>query len=246
MNVSNKKSKAKLGVKKSSEPLGKPVAAVERALSILDAFRKSSSPLWLHEISEHTGLYKSTVLRLLETMQSKGYILRISDGRYQLGAVLFELGSAYQASFQLEHLVKPVLESLSKITGESATFYMRAGDMRQCMWRIESQQPVRDVLRSGQMFPIGNTSAGQVFTEYDKELEKIEIKNFKSLIKESSKVGDDQTASIASPVFDAKGFVGALAISGPEARFTNSAINEMKKELAKAVETLNKQLGYFG
>ena len=222
----------------------KPVAAVERALRVLNVFRHTRSPLWLHEISDATGLFKSTILRLLDTLQLHGYIVRLADGRYQLGAVIFELGSAYQATFQLEHLVQPILEQLSDVTGESATFYVREGDMRQCMWRVESPQSVRDVLRPGQLLTIGGTATGQVFRDFDSGKAIKISKNLKKMVRESSKIEDDQTASISIPIFGARGFVGALSVAGPTGRFTRSSVARMKGNLAEAAAKLYQQLGH--
>ena len=44
------------------------VAAVERALSVLGAFRDGDASLSLHELAARTGLYKSTILRLLVSL----------------------------------------------------------------------------------------------------------------------------------------------------------------------------------
>lgn len=244
MASSKGKNKAKVSTKTETNNVHKPVAAVKRALSILSAFRNAKNPLWLHEISEHTGLYKSTALRLLETMQEDGYIFRMSDGRYQLGALVFELGAAYQASFQLEHLVQPVLEKLSKLTNESATFYLRSGNMRQCMWRVESPQAVRDILLKGQMLEMGKSSDSQVFIEFEKKQGELAASNWVNLIRYSSREDADPTASISSPVFDHNGFVGVLTISGPAERFTKDNVKKMTSELIQEVEALSDSLGH--
>lgn len=223
----------------------KPVAAVERALRVLDVFRGAHSPLWLGEISAETGLFKSTTLRLLETLRSSGYVVRLADGRYRPGAAVLELATAYKATFQLEQLVQPILESLAERTGESATFYVRQGDKRQCMWRVESKQPVRDVLLPGQLLEIGDTSAGQVFREFDLG-EAISSSNKKTMLRESSKVDDDQTASLCMPVFDANEFVGAMALSGPVGRFTRTKVRSLKKILVEAATDLSRLLGHKG
>ena len=60
------------------------VAAVDRALSILDAL--TDEKISLAELSKRTGLYKSTVLRLAKSLERFGYILRTDDGSYRLGA----------------------------------------------------------------------------------------------------------------------------------------------------------------
>ena len=222
----------------------KPVAAVERALSILNAFRGEVNPLNLFEISEKTGLYKSTALRLLETLQSHGYILKLDDGRYQLGAIVFELGAVYQKSFKLENHIQPVLEKLSVETDESATFYIRHGDVRQCMWRVESPQSVRDVLLVGQTLKMGESSDSQVFNDFDQITGGIDLSELSEYIRESSRADNDPTASVSSPVFGVDGFIGVLTISGPAERFTPTVVEEIRGKLISTVTNLSHELGF--
>src|SRR5256885_8835193 len=81
------------------------VAAVERALSILEAFAEADDMLTLAELAKRTGLYKSTILRLSKSLESHGYLLRTADGNYRLGAKLLYLGSLYQRHFRTADVV---------------------------------------------------------------------------------------------------------------------------------------------
>ncbi|MEJ1978747.1 MAG: helix-turn-helix domain-containing protein [Acetobacteraceae bacterium] len=78
------------------------VASVERALSVVAAFAASTSPLTLAELARATGLYNSTVLRLLVSLERGGYVVRGGDGRYGLGTMAFRLGLAYERSHGFE------------------------------------------------------------------------------------------------------------------------------------------------
>ena len=55
---------------------GGTVAAVERALEVLQAFRVQDASLTLADLEERTGLYKSTILRLAATLENFGYLSR--------------------------------------------------------------------------------------------------------------------------------------------------------------------------
>ena len=74
------------------------VEAVDRALSILDAFHEGADELSLAALARATGLYKSTILRLLATLEGRGYVLRTQAGRYRLGAAVWRLGSLYSSA----------------------------------------------------------------------------------------------------------------------------------------------------
>ena len=86
------------------------VAAVDRALSILDAL--TDDKVTLAELAKRTGLYKSTVLRLLKSLERFGYVFRSADGSYRLGSKVLTLGALYQRHYRTSEIVPPVLERL--------------------------------------------------------------------------------------------------------------------------------------
>jgi DNA-binding IclR family transcriptional regulator len=95
------------------EPRASGVAAVERALAILAAYREGDAALGLADLAQRTGLYKSTILRLIASLERFRFIARLDDGRYQLGPALLHLGSLYQRSLRLEQHVLPALRRLA-------------------------------------------------------------------------------------------------------------------------------------
>ena len=108
------------------------VAAVDRAFEILNAFRADKPILTLAEISKSTGLYKSTILRLMGSLEKYGFIWQRADGTYQLGAGTLALAGVFQEAFDLRQYVEPVLEDLVRESGESASFFIRDGDHQVC------------------------------------------------------------------------------------------------------------------
>jgi len=88
------------------------VAAVDRALSILAAFEDAPEPMTLAELARRTKMYKSTLLRLMTSLQEFGYLVQFADGRYHLGPTPFRLGAVYQRSNNLHDRVVPLLRQL--------------------------------------------------------------------------------------------------------------------------------------
>ena len=74
------------------------VAAVERALTVVDAFRERDHSLTLTELSRRTGFYKSTILRLADSLGKFGYLHRLDDGSFRLGPKPLLLGARLPAS----------------------------------------------------------------------------------------------------------------------------------------------------
>ena len=114
------------------------VEAVERALTILEAFREGEEALSLAALAEKTGFYKSTILRLAASLERFGYLAREPSGLFRLGPSLWRLGSLYRRSFDLGEHVRPELRRLVEATTETASFYVREGNERVCLYRLNS------------------------------------------------------------------------------------------------------------
>src|SRR6266513_5017722 len=138
------------------------VAAVDRALSILDAFAEHDQKLTLAELSKRTKLYKSTVLRLTKSLEKFGYLRRADDGAYRFGSKVLFLGSLYQRHFHTLDLVPQILRQMVDEIEEGASFYVRDGDHRVCLHRIDSKRAVRDSVHEGERLPLTVGALGHV------------------------------------------------------------------------------------
>src|SRR3954466_4474763 len=141
-------------------------AAVDRALSLLLAFRQGDKALTLAELAARTGLYKSTCLRLLASLEHASMVARGADGRYALGPALARLAGIYAASFSIEEIVLPILRELTARTRESAAFHVRQGKSRLCLFRVDSPQVVRDHIGVGDVLPLQRGAGGKVLLAF--------------------------------------------------------------------------------
>jgi DNA-binding IclR family transcriptional regulator len=193
------------------------VAAVDRALSILDAL--TDERVSLAELSKRTGLYKSTVLRLLKSLERGAYVLRTAEGSYRLGSKALLLGALYQRFFRTSDIVPPVLERLAAELGEGASFYICEGDQRVCLHRVDSTRAIRDSVHVGDRLPLTVGAAGHVLRAFGgqrgADLDAIRRQMYAASYGER----DAETAAIAAPVFGpANKLMGALSVSGPRYR----------------------------
>jgi len=211
-----------------SHPAPGGAAAVDRALSLLSAFRAGDASLTLAELSARTRLYKSTVLRLLASLEHARLLQRLDNGSYALGSEIARLSSVYSASFSLDRLVLPVLRELVAATGESAAYHVRQGPARLCLYRVDSPHPVRDHIKAGDLLPMDRGTGGRVLTAFDPELgQGKDPKERKRLaaIRERGFVaatGDRlaEVAGISAPVFRADGHIAAaLTLTMPSHRY---------------------------
>lgn len=203
-------------------------AAVDRALSLLGAFRAGDGSLSLAELAARTRLYKSTVLRLLASLEHARLLQRLDNGSYALGSEIARLNTLYSASFSLDRVVLPVLRELVAATGESAAYHVRQGPARLCLYRVDSPHPVRDHIKAGDLLPLDRGTGGRVLSAFDPELAKggrAVDRQLLAAIRERgylAATGDRlaEVAGISAPVFRADGTIAAaLTLTMPSHRY---------------------------
>jgi DNA-binding IclR family transcriptional regulator len=201
------------------------VEAVERALAVLNAFAADRPTLTLGEIASATGFYKSTILRLAGSLERLGYLIREDSGGFRLGPALGRLGSIYRTGFNLGEAIRPELRRLVDATGETASFYVREGQSRVCLFRHNSPQSARHHLDEGASLPLTAGASAHVLLAYSHDTKSAKAKAVRQrghCISLGER--DPQVAAVAVPVFGFGGqFRGALAISGLIGRFKEKA-----------------------
>jgi DNA-binding IclR family transcriptional regulator len=193
------------------------VRAVDRALAILQTFEDGEGTLPLVEIARRAGLHLTTALRLLGTLQSHGFVQRLPPGGYALGPQLLVLGERFRRGLRLEDQVMPALDRLRAESRESAAFFVREGDARRCLFRLDSQLPVRTVARVGEVAPLGTGAYGRALVALEAE-----PRPRLPIVSRGDRL--PEVAAIAAPVLDARGRVtGAIGITMPIYRFDAAA-----------------------
>ncbi|MGT2440050.1 IclR family transcriptional regulator [Bradyrhizobium betae] len=146
------------------------VAAVDRALTILAAFEDAPEPMTLAELARRTKMYKSTLLRLMTSLQEFGYLVQLADGRYHLGPTPFRLGAIYQRGNNLHDRVMPLLRQLVADGTESPSYHVRHDARRRlCVFRVDSQHSTLDRVEAGALLPLDRGAAGRVILAFDGE-----------------------------------------------------------------------------
>ena len=218
------------------------VAAVERALSILDALTEDR--VTLVELSKRTGLYKSTVLRLLKSLEKYGYVLRNAEGLYRLGSKVLLLGSLYQRHFRTSDIVPPILERLAADLHEGASFYVCEDDKRICLHRVDSTRAIRDSVHVGDRLPLTVGAAGHVLRAFSGARGERFDEIRRAMYAASFGERDAETAAIAAPVFGSGNrLMGALSVSGPRYRLEEMGEARIVPVLFKYAKELTRTCG---
>lgn len=215
------------------------VDAVARALTILSAFGEATPEMSLAELARRTGFYKSTILRICISLEAHRFIVRGADGVFRLGPELWRLGALYRRSFDLGEYVRPVLRQMVARTQETASFYVRDGDERVCLYRLNSPRPVRHHLDEGVRLPLDRGAAGRVLLAFGNpdDPRGAAVRRAGYVVTRGDR--DPELAAIAAPVVDSAGQLrGALALSTLRSRLDATMESSMLETLRAAVADL--------
>ena len=95
---------------RTGQPATRQVAAVQRAIAILDELADARSELGTNEIARRTGINVSTISRILATLTSGGLVEHVAvTGRYRLGVGVIRLASAVGDRLDIRSLARPHL-----------------------------------------------------------------------------------------------------------------------------------------
>lgn len=222
---------------------------IGKALDILAILRAASQPLSLNELTLRVGLAKSSVFRMLHTLEVSGYIARDAAGRYNVSAsVRAWAGDQFLAD--LIEVAQPVMRELIKEFRETVSLAMRFENRIEVVASIESPQLIRMGNIVGRILPPNASSLGKAISAYQPEavrerlirsyginrftahtiMDEVELKAEFDRIKERGYSIDAEESVLegrcfGAPVFAPKDEVfAALSISTPKMRVKDKQV----------------------
>jgi DNA-binding IclR family transcriptional regulator len=219
------------------------VAAVENAVSLLNAFTVKDPRLTLTQLAKRAGFSKSTAYRMTGSLIHLGLLVRGDDGVYRLGPALLRLGKIYELSFNLAEVVRPRLARLVAETGQTAVFYIRENDKRVCLFRRNAPDAFILNVHEGAHLPLERGCPGRVLLAFSGEPGEIydEIRRVGYFVS----LGDREAAGagVAAPVFGQGGrLVGALGLYGLRTEVEGIVHTELKDITVAAAKDLTREL----
>jgi DNA-binding IclR family transcriptional regulator len=141
------------------------VPGLERGLKILVEFSPREPVLGAPELSKRLKIPRTTVFRLLQTLESLGYLERADkDRNYRLGVAVLRLGFEYLSSLELTDLGLPIIEALRTSTGLTSHILIRDGRDVVFVAKAQSQEPIFSSVKVnvGTRLPAHATTHGHV------------------------------------------------------------------------------------
>jgi IclR family KDG regulon transcriptional repressor len=248
------------------------VKSVGRAMEVIDIVSTNKSGVGVTEIASQMDINKSSVYRILNTLEEYGFIEQnVESGKYKLGYKFLEISSRLLDSMDLRTEAAPFLQSLEDYTNE--VIHLVVYDQGEVVYleKLEGSETLRMHSKVGRRAPMHCTSVGKAIlahleenrvreiiekrglpkhTEHtitDAGLFMNELKNVKeqgyALDLEENEQG---ITCIAAPIFDhTEQVVASLSISGTSLRMTEERLDDLKERVMEAGRNISKRLGSF-
>lgn len=240
--------------------------AVDRASMLLVAILESDDPLTFTDLLQRSGLAKSTLSRLLSSLERHGLIARHVDGTLQAGAAITRYAHSAQPNEALVSSAQAHLEAIGAASGETVNLAILVGDEVEQIAQIDCTYLVGSVNWVGQRVPLHCSAVGKVFLAGGAELppgrlerltphtitRREELDRELDLVRErgwavtESELEPGLTA-IAAPIQGVHGnVVAAISVSGPAMRLTKARIGDFGALLRDHGQQISRELGYTG
>lgn len=218
------------------------VESVARAMKIIEAL--AMSPAGLSEAARRVRLPKSTVARLLATLEATEAVERVEEGRmYRLGPMIQRLSAAAGGPAQLAAFARPYMEKLTAFTGEAAGISIPDGYRVHYIDQTEATHPVQVRDWTGELIPMHLVSSGLVIMAHwpQEQTDRYLLRALEATT--SNSVTDEKAIrerlseirsrgyiwgfeelveginSVAAPVFEKDTITAAIHVHGPSYRF---------------------------
>ena len=230
---------------------------IGKALDLIAILRASPQPLSLNELTLRLELAKSSVFRILHTLEVSGYIERDVTGRYTVAADL-RAWAPGQLRLALIDVAMPALKELNREFGETVSLAMRFENRVEVIGTIESPHLIRMGNTVGRIVPPHASSLGKSVTAFQSEevrdrlvrsygihrftehtvTDEVELKHEFELVRSRGYSTDEEESVLdgccfGAPVLDAHGdAIAAISVSAPKTRISDE---QLRKRLLAAL-----------
>ena len=248
--------------------MAQPVRAVERALDVLLSFTRDEPNLTLTQISERVGIHKSTVHRLLATLESRRLVQRDeASGTYHLGSRLMEMAFLVLQNNDVQRLATPYMERLAAEHRETVDLAILDGTDVVYLQVVESPQRVKLAAAPGQRLPAFCTATGKAFLAYLPEEQvqdilkqglvkytehtKIALPDLEEDLRLTREQGfaiseqeyEDGINAVATPILDVSSYpIAAIAVAGPSFRLSRERMLALGPAIRATADTIAREI----
>jgi DNA-binding IclR family transcriptional regulator len=229
-------------------------------LDILALLTDEQPTISIRQIVDATGLAKTTVLRMVSTLEQSGLLWATSSG-YMAGPGLWRWAHLAQRSWELPPDTQRTMRELSVRRRETVNVYVARDICRVCIAQQEGPQPLRHVVHVGDELPMWAGASAKILLRDASPglLDRVarsspygpkHVKRLREWIDEAAVKGyaeshgerEDGLSAVAAPILGRSGrVIAALGLSGPTVRFTEARVAEFAADVKHVAQQMSER-----
>ncbi|MCP4003469.1 MAG: IclR family transcriptional regulator [bacterium] len=239
------------------------LGTVEKALDILQHLHSAGAPRGVSEIGRALDLPKATAHRLLAALGRRGMVERSADGRYRPGIALVALGVGILEREPVVSAAEPVMEELAETLEQTIFLAGARGSRLYVLAKREGSGFLRAAPRVGERIPVHATAIGKLYmafapeqvtdpgaaaqrftdatlspTALERELATIRAE----ALAENHDEWIEGLSGVAAPIRLRERIAGAIAVTGPSARFEPAQRARIREQISRAARQIGERL----
>lgn len=240
---------------------------VVKSMQILTLF-VNHSKLTFNEMIELSGLPKTSLHRMVVSLEEMGFLTKDDDGYYSLGLIFLQFGQLVAERLDIRKIAFPVMKQLRDDVEEAVNLIVRDNNEGMYIEKINTLHPVRLYTSIGRRSPLyaGDSRiilANLSEAEREHYLENIELKPIaigtitdKNVLRQAlydarkdgytitSSELENYTKSISAPIWNGQNqIIAGLSIAGIDARFQEDRLPELIEKVTNAAKQISLKLG---
>lgn len=242
-----------------------PLLSLLNGVKVLDAFTVAEPLLGVNEIARRVDLHKSTVSRILATLEQVDLVEREEGGRFQLGVGVIGLAGPLLAHLDVRRVAYQGLERLVQLTGETGALAIWNAQESIVVEQVPSPKQVKHTTPLGARFSKVASASVQVFLAEQPEAEVRrllreglvtggagdESQVFERLAQVRSQgyalndgESDPEELSVSAALRDHRqAVVGAVLLSAPRSRCSPFLVKDFIQRVRETAEQISVRLG---
>lgn len=241
-----------------------------KSLDVLQLFYNHKE-LSLQDMVALSGMPKTSLHRLLGSLEEMGFLQRNERGLYELGLIFLKFGHLVAERLDIRQIALPVMRRVRDELEEAVNLVVRDGNDAIYIEKVDTRQPVRVYTRIGRRAPLHGGACPRALLAFLPEHERNSYINQADLIKvvsgtitdrdqlhamteEARQNGytishselEDYSSAVGAPIFDYSGHVTAgLSIAGLTTRFSPDRLPLLIEKVQEAAAEISEKLGWM-
>ncbi|ANS73272.1 IclR family transcriptional regulator [Paenibacillus yonginensis] len=244
---------------------------VVRSMDLLNLFLNHHK-LNINEMARLSGIPKTSVHRMIGSLEEMGLLSKDKEGKYSLGLLFLQFGNLVAERLDIRHTALPVMEQLKDDIKEAVHLVLRDGREAIYIEKLDTDHPVRLFTKIGRKAPLYAGASSRVILaflpedERESYLKEVNLKPIasgtitdKQVLREALEDArskgysfsrselENYTAELSAPIFDHAGqIIAALSTAGLEVQFDQGRIEQLSVKVRQAADEISQKLGFTG